>query len=288
VALNRACTKTLCNLEIAMSKAAFSSKTSAQFDSNSKSFTLYDSIKPTFLQKTLLGITSGLVAINDPTRDDMISAFGELTAKYTLPRLHRLMENDAEGSLILKEKPIINSKTVDLNKLAKLPSGSFGYEYVKFLDSNQITPDSRKQVMFIEENELAYVMTRYRQIHDFTHCILGMRTNMLGEVTVKIFEAIQLGLPMCWLAGLFGMLRLGPKHTKLYIDRNLPWVIANAQNAKPLISVYFERHFEKSIDQLRKELNLTTLSPFNEHLSQNSQNQNPNAETIDASYETKS
>jgi ubiquinone biosynthesis protein Coq4 len=30
------------------------------------------------------------------------------------------------------------------------------------------------QVRFVDDEELAYVMTRYRQIHDFVHCLLGL------------------------------------------------------------------------------------------------------------------
>lgn len=52
---------------------------------------------------------------------------------------------------------------------------------------------------------------RYRETHDFTHVLLEMKPNMLGEVTVKYFEAIQLGLPMCIAAAIFGGARLGPK-----------------------------------------------------------------------------
>ena len=89
-----------------------------------------------------------------------------------------------------------------------------------------------------------------------------MKTNMLGEVTVKVFEAIQLNLPMCWLAGYFGVVRLGPKHTQAYLTRYLPWIVPNARNSRTLLNVYFEKHFEKDIDQLRSELNLTTLPPY--------------------------
>lgn len=85
---------------------------------------------------------------------------------------------------------------------------------------------------------------------------------LLGEVTVKVFEAIQLGMPMCWLGGMFGVLRLGPKHTQAYLDSYLPWILDNAQNSKPLINVYFEKHFNTPIDQLRSDLNLTTLEEF--------------------------
>jgi ubiquinone biosynthesis protein COQ4 len=211
------------------------------------------------IQKLLLTAGSGLISILDPHRDDMISAFGELTGRNTLPKIHKMMLQDLEGRQLLLDKPIINSKTVDLQKLANYPKQTFGREYSDFLHANNITPDSRKPVHFIEDPELAYVMKRYREIHDFTHCILGMKTNMIGEVTVKIFEAIQLGLPMCWLGGLFGILRLGPKHTQQYLDVNLPWIINNASKSKPLINVYFEKHFMKPIDQLRNELNLTVL-----------------------------
>ena len=85
-----------------------------------------------------------------------------------------------------------------------------------------------------------------------------------GEVTVKVFEAIQLGMPMCWLGGMFGVLRLGPKHKQAYLDAYLPWILENAQNSKPLINVYFEKHFHTPIDQLRESLNLTTLNRSNQ------------------------
>lgn len=218
-------------------------------------------IKTDMAQKSLLTIGSGLVSIFDPTRDDMISAFGELTSYNALPKLHQKMLSDPEGSLILREKPVVNSTTVNLTKLAALPENTFGREYFEFLKRNGITPDSRKPVRFVLNQDEAYVMQRYREIHDFTHCILGLKTNMLGEVTVKIFEAIQLDLPMCWLAGMFGMLRLGPKNTETYLNRNLPWIISNAKISKTLINVYFEKNFEKPIDEFRFELNLSVLPP---------------------------
>lgn len=76
---------------------------------------------------------------------------------------------------------------------------------------------------------------------------------------MKIFEAIQLGFPMCWLGGYFGVLRLGPKHTEAYLNRYLPWIIENGKNSKPLMNCYFEKHFEMPIDELRDELKLTAL-----------------------------
>lgn len=45
----------------------------------------------------------------------------------------------------------------------------------------KVTPDTRAEVKFIDDEELAYVMQRYREVHDLMHTVLGMPTNMLGE-----------------------------------------------------------------------------------------------------------
>jgi ubiquinone biosynthesis protein COQ4 len=36
-------------------------------------------------------------------------------------------------------------------------------------------------VSFIDDADLAYIMRRYREIHDLTHVTLGMPINMLGK-----------------------------------------------------------------------------------------------------------
>lgn len=46
------------------------------------------------------------------------------------------MENSQEGSEILRLRPRINSKTVDLEMLKKLPEDTLGRTYLKFLDDN--------------------------------------------------------------------------------------------------------------------------------------------------------
>lgn len=47
--------------------------------------------------------------------------------------------------------------------------------------SQHVTPDTRVDVKFVDNEELAYVMQRYREVHDLLHTLLGMPTNMLGE-----------------------------------------------------------------------------------------------------------
>lgn len=50
-----------------------------------------------------------------------------------------------------------------------------------FFSCQLVTPDSRADVKFVDNEELAYVMQRYREVHDLLHTLLGLPTNMLGE-----------------------------------------------------------------------------------------------------------
>lgn len=49
-----------------------------------------------------------------------------------------------------------------------------------------MTPDSRLEVRFMNDSQLAYIMTRYRETHDLVHTILGMPTNMLGKFEISL------------------------------------------------------------------------------------------------------
>lgn len=71
-----------------------------------------------------------------------------------------------------------------------------------------MTPNTRPPVKFVNDLELAYIMQRYREVHDIFHAVLLMPTTMLGEVTVKWIEGLQLKLPMCLAGGVIGASRL--------------------------------------------------------------------------------
>lgn len=106
----------------------------------------------------------------------------------------------------------------------------------------------------MDDIELAYVMQRYREIHDMIHALLGMPTNMLGEVLVKWVEAIQTNLPLCWLGGLFGATRLGPKAKKIYVSEGLQWALRCGHQAENLMFIYYEELFDEDLQELRAKL----------------------------------
>ncbi|XP_061150061.1 ubiquinone biosynthesis protein COQ4 homolog, mitochondrial isoform X2 [Syngnathus typhle] len=208
------------------------------------------------IQKALLAVGSGVAALQDPYRHDMVAVLGETTGHLALLNLRDRMRNDPEGYTILTERPRIRLSTLDLQKMASLPEGSFGREYLRFLDDNHVTPDSRANVKFVDDEELAYVMQRYREVHDLLHTLLGMPTNMLGEVAVKWFEAAQTGLPMCALGALLGPLRLNASRLQSLVTSFGPWAVRNGRQARCVLCVFYERRWEQSLDDLRRELNI--------------------------------
>ena len=84
----------------------------------------------------------------------------------------------------------------------------FGGEYVIVIIVQKISADTRDPVRFVDDPDLAYVLQRYREVHDFYHTLLDMPTNFMGEVVIKWFEAVQTRLPMCALGAIFGPVRL--------------------------------------------------------------------------------
>ncbi|THD18875.1 Ubiquinone biosynthesis protein COQ4 mitochondrial [Fasciola hepatica] len=170
--------------------------------------------------------------------------------------MRQKMLKDPVGSRILRETPRIRTYTVDLDYLRQLPNNSFGKAYATFMDHYHYSPDDRLIVRYVEDPELAYVMQRYREIHDLVHTLLDQPTDMLGEVVVKWVEGVQNRLPMCLTGGIFGSLRLAPKQTMNYLNSHLDYALRVGLHGHFLMNVYFEEHWTTDMAELRASLNI--------------------------------
>ena len=118
------------------------------------------------------------------------------------------MEADEEGRQILEDKPRVNSQTWNLEELLRLPEGTFGHEYAFFMTSHGYTSDERPLVKYVPDLEHAYILQRYKEVHDVAHVLLGYGTSVTEEIAVKWFEMMQTGLPMSALSAFVGPLNL--------------------------------------------------------------------------------
>ncbi|KAK2460262.1 hypothetical protein APHAL10511_007651 [Amanita phalloides] len=207
-------------------------------------------------ENAFLAVGSAVMSLVDPKRGDMIAALAETTAGPSLPRLRNQMLQNPEGRRILKQRPRINSSTVSMERLSQYPEGTFGRSYVTWLERCGVTPDTREAVHYISDPELAYVMQRYRECHDFYHCIVNLPVSVEYEIALKYFEFANLGLPMTAIAALFGPLRLTSKKRERLFSEYVPWALKCGGSARSLITVYWEERWDQSVEEMKTEFGI--------------------------------
>lgn len=128
-------------------------------DNFTKEF-LGNQIKVTDFQRMLLTAGSSIAALLDPRRQDMIACLGETTGEEDLHKVIQIMRESEEGREILKEKPRINTKTVNLDELKNMPEDSMGHHYFKFLEDNVSFDRSH-----VERNFDFFIFTFFSKSH---------------------------------------------------------------------------------------------------------------------------
>ncbi|CAH0522368.1 unnamed protein product [Peronospora belbahrii] len=217
----------------------------------------YDSHLPTTpLQKFILSITSAFVVFANPERGDMLAILGETTGHDALRHIHARMCADPVGARILAEKPVIRNDKMDMNYLRNLPVNTFGYHYAKFMDLHKFDPDGRSLVRFVDDPELAYVMQRHRELHDFWHTLFGLPPTVLGEIALKYVEMVHSKMPVSALSAFVGPLRLSSKERCLLVRVYIPWASRVSKKTRSLHCVMYEEEFETPIEELRQRLNI--------------------------------
>ncbi|KAH7884343.1 coenzyme Q biosynthesis protein Coq4-domain-containing protein [Phlebopus sp. FC_14] len=204
-------------------------------------------------ENAFLAVGSAVMALINPRRGDMVAALGETTAGSTLPKLRDTMLDSPEGRRILKDRPRINSQTLDIDRLKSLPDGTFGREYVRWLESCNVTPDSREPVHYISDPELAYVMQRYRETHDFYHALFALRVSALPELALKAFEFTNLGFPMTALA-LGASVKMKANQRERLWKEFVPWALKCGSRGRCFITVYWEERWEQNVEEIKREL----------------------------------
>ncbi|KAG6277614.1 Ubiquinone biosynthesis protein [Claviceps purpurea] len=189
-------------------------------------------------------------------KKDLIAMVGESTATpYFIYRLRDAMLADPTGRRILRLRPRITSQTLSLDHLRSLPEYTLGHAYVLWLDREGVSPDTRSPTRYIDDEECAYVMQRYRECHDFYHALTGLPIVREGEVALKAFEWANTGLPMPGLS-MLAAATMKPQERRRFWSIYLPWALRNGSRSKPIINVFWEEMLERRVDDLRGELGI--------------------------------
>ncbi|KAL8645577.1 MAG: hypothetical protein Q9226_007238 [Calogaya cf. arnoldii] len=210
----------------------------------------------TLIERGALAVGSAVTSLFNPRRSDLIATLGETTATpYFIYRLRDAMLSSPTGRRILRDRPRITSQNMSLQRLRILPENSVGRAYASWLDKEGVSPDTRDQVRYIDDEECAYVMQRYRECHDFYHALTGLPVMVEGEVALKAFEFANTLLPMAGIS-LFAVTRLKPAERSRFRQTYLPWALTNGLRSKEIINVYWEEQLDRDVDDLRAELGI--------------------------------
>lgn len=212
-------------------------------------------VRLSLAERVGLAVGSAVQSLRDPRRGDMVAALSEATAQPVfINRLRDQMLSHPIGRQILKERPRITSATLSLEYLRSLPRNSVGFTYGAWLDREGVTPDTRDATRYIDDEECAYVMQRYREAHDFYHAITGLPVIVEGEIALKWFEWMNMGLPVAALSALFGPLRLSRKQRARLRAVWIPWAISEGRRSACMLNVYWEKELLSDCDELRTRL----------------------------------
>ena len=216
---------------------------------------------PSLLKPVAVALHSATTAFADPTRADAVAALGEVTGHVALTTMYDRMMSDPAGQRILRDRPIVSKATLPIDDFLRQADDdsfpmTFGKAYGVFLKGHGFDPDERDDVKYISNPELAYIMLRYRQCHDYWHVLTRLPPTVLGELGLKWLELLQTGLPVAALSATVGSLRLTPEERQVLSNHYLPWAVRMSQQSTYLLNVYYEEEFDTNLDDLRVRLNI--------------------------------
>jgi ubiquinone biosynthesis protein COQ4 len=197
-------------------------------------------------------------ALANPRRADMVALLGDATAG---PALHALaarvrlvdpclLPGNDHGGRGPRRFP-----EASLDELLALPERSLGREYARFMADRHFDPADRDPVdaRLVPDRDLAWVLQRYRDVHDMWHVLNAMPTTLLGELGQKWFEAVHTGLPVAILSSLMGPVRLKPAERRVLVRDLVPWALKAGSTATNLLAIRYEDCLHRDIDDVRRE-----------------------------------
>jgi ubiquinone biosynthesis protein Coq4 len=144
----------------------------------------------------------------NPDETDQVLVFSNLVnAGQRDSRLH-LFYDDPRGQTLFDEQRAIDSRTVDLDRLAALPAGTLGHAYATFMKAHGLTPnvfDGAPEE--VRDARAAYLIQRMRQTHDLWHVVTHCETDPAGEIALQAFTFAQLRAPSAAILAALGTLR---------------------------------------------------------------------------------
>jgi ubiquinone biosynthesis protein COQ4 len=145
----------------------------------------------------------------------------------------------------------------DIQKLSIYPVNTLGYHYAKHILEKKLNPNSVDSIK--PKNKYHWLRLRIQKTHDVWHVLSGFDTDQAGEVGSQgiYFAQYVNGQSALVLGGgiMKTILRENYDITEKMIDAFIKGYILGKQ-AKPLLPVKWENHWNDNLEDLRSSLNI--------------------------------
>ncbi len=184
-------------------------------------------------------------------------------------RMLRRVRRNPMGLKLLAEKPDLLGALKDAQWLASLPKGTLGRSYYEFCRREKLTPGGldkavedgfdRERFESLGEDE-KFLQMWMRDTHDLFHVITGYQTDLLGEISVLAFSAVQTRNPGVWFMVMAGTVILAQRgQIKLGL---LAGAIQRGIRARDVITTDWKSMLSMPLEEVRIRLRINPAPAY--------------------------
>jgi ubiquinone biosynthesis protein COQ4 len=208
--------------------------------------------------KALLGLA------RDTDRTDHVFTIISALTGDSFERTYQAFIKSENGQKLLRERPSLAAVLSDTARLAAMPEGSLGREYLEFMKSGALTVDGLMAAQdgridphaaFDLDPERRYVADRLRDQHDLWHVLTGYGCDNTGEIANLWFSVGQFGNPGMAFIAFFGTVS-GKLDARFGWARYCARAYERGRKAARLVSEPIEDMLELPIDEARRRLGI--------------------------------
>ena len=170
-----------------------------------------------------------------------------------------------EGAELLRDRPVIDKATCDLQDLLRLPGGTFGKEYARWMIDQGLSPDRRPTDRLPADPDERYLLERLLEVRDLWHVLSGYNCDAAGELGMLAFTLGQRVQPrIAWhlLSAVREDLRLCWRRRRRPWTPLIPYLwraFRRGRKARFLVPIILEDYLYLPIGTVRERLGIVPL-----------------------------
>lgn len=220
-------------------------------------------------RKPLVALRALRNLLRDPDRTDEVFVITRALAGDSIERGHARFARTDVGRAVLGERRELLATLSDREALARLPEGSLGRAYLRFVEANGISAEGLVDASEPVESDYGHLTEhqglyarRLRDQHDLWHVVTGYSTKPFGEVCVVAFSYPQTRNLGLGVIALIGALKIARDRKERGVFKAAWQALRNGRRAAWLPGQDWESLLAEPLADVRARLGLRAPTRF--------------------------